>query len=119
MKSNSLLPLTMLFLIPAFAFAGQRNSATVQLPGPVQVAGTELASGQYKMMWEGNGSDVTVSFLDGKKTVATAPAKLVSKPNNEEAIETVTEPGNTQVLQAVDLKNLSVRFENTAPSTGN
>ena len=119
MKSKLFVTLTMLFLIPAFAFAKQKDSATVQIYQPVQVAGTQLASGQYKMEWEGNSPNVTVSFLDGKKTVATAPAKLVSKKNNEEAIETGTTADNTEVLQAVDLKNLTVRFENAARSAGN
>ena len=119
MKSKTLLTLTMLTMIPAFAFAKQRDSATVQIYQPVQVAGAQLPSGQYKMVWEGNSPNVTVSFFDGKKVVATAPARLVSKANNEEAIETNTTAPNTEVLQAVDLKNLTVRFQNAAPSTGN
>ncbi len=118
MKPKVLFFVTMVFL-PALAFAGERNSANVELDQSVTVAGTQLAPGQYKLIWEGNAPNVSVSFVEGKKTVATAPAKLVSNPTNEEAIETTTQTGNTQVLQAVDLKNVTIRFENAVPGAGN
>jgi len=118
MKPKVLFFVTMVFL-PALAFAGERNSANVELDQSVTVAGTQLAPGQYKLIWEGNAPNVSVSFVEGKKIVATAPAKLVSNPTNEEAIETTTQTGNTQVLQAVDLKNVTIRFENTVPGAGN
>lgn len=119
MRSKSLFAITMLSLIPGLAFARPRNSASVQLDEPVKVGNVQIPSGDYKMVWEGNTPNVTVSFLDGDKTVATAPAELVNKTNKQDAIETFTAPDNTEVLQAVDLKNLSVRFENTAIHAGN
>lgn len=119
MKSKVLLATSMMFLVPALAFAGSKNSANVNLQQPVEVAGTQLAAGQYKLVWEGSGQNVTVTFAEGKKTVATTPAKLVSNPNKQEAIETNTEAGNTSVLTAIDLKNLTLQFANTAPNAGN
>lgn len=118
MKPKVLFFVTMVFL-PALAFAGPRNSANLELNQSVTIAGTQLAPGQYKLIWEGNGPNVNVSFVEGKKTVATAPAKLVSNTTNEEAIETATQTDNTRVLQAVDLKNLIIRFENAVPGAGN
>ena len=118
MNPKTLFFVTMVFL-PALAFAGQRNSANVELDQSVTLAGTQLAPGQYKLIWEGNAPNVTVSFVQGKKTVATAPAKLVSNTTNEEAIETATQTDNTQVLRAVDLKNVTIRFENAVPGAGN
>ena len=117
MKPNVLFFVTMVFL-PALAFA-QKNSANVALGQSVTIAGTQLAPGQYKLIWEGNAPNVNVSFVEGKKTVATAPAKLVSNPTNEEAIETATQTDNTQVLQAIDLRNVTIRFENAVPGAGN
>ncbi len=117
MKPNILFFVTMVFL-PALAFA-QKNSANVALDQSVTIGGTQLAPGQYKLIWEGNAPNVNVSFVEGKKTVATAPAKLVSNPTNEEAIETATQTDNTQVLQAVDLKNVTIRFESAVPGAGN
>jgi hypothetical protein len=78
-----------------------------------------LAPGQYKLIWEGNAPNVNVSFVEGKKTVATTPAKLVSNPTSEEAIETATQTDNTLLLQAVDLKNVTIRFEKAVPGAGN
>ena len=90
----------------------------MKLDQPVNVAGTQLAPGQYKLTWEGSGQDVTVSFAEGNKAIATVPAKLVSNRANEEAIETSTAADNTTVLQAVDLKNITLQFENDAPAAG-
>ena len=86
MKPKVLFLVTMVFL-PAFAFAGPRNSANIELDQPVTIAGTQLAPGQYKLIWEGNGPNVNVSFVEGKKTVATAPAKLVSNPPKKKRLK--------------------------------
>lgn len=109
----------MMLFIPVIAFAAQRNSASLKLDQPVTVAGTQLEPGQYKLVWNGSDSDMTVSFTQGKKTVATAHGKLGGNPTNEEAIETITAADNTTILQAVDFKNLSIHFDNAAPSAGN
>jgi hypothetical protein len=109
----------MMLLIPAIAFAAQKNSASLKLDQPVTVAGTQLAPGQYKLVWNGSDSDMNVSFTQGNKTLATAHGTLGSNPTNEEAIETVTAADNTTVLQAVDFKNISIHFDNAARSAGN
>jgi hypothetical protein len=119
MKSKSLFTAIMVFSIPALAFAGPKNSANLNLDQPVKVAGTQLAPGHYRLIWEGTGSNITVSFTEGKATVATASAKLVSNQANEEAIETSTAADNTTVLRAIDLKKFSIQFENAAPGAGN
>lgn len=120
MKSKSLFAAAMVYLIPALAFAAPKNSANVRLPQTVTVAGTQLAPGQYKLSWEGTGPNVTVTFIEGNKTLATAPAKLVSNSTSQaEAIETHVVPGKTQVLNAVDLKNVTIQFENSTAAAGN
>jgi hypothetical protein len=43
----------------------------------------------------------------------------VSNPTSEEAIETATQTDNTLLLQAVDLKNVTIRFEKAVPGAGN
>jgi hypothetical protein len=119
MKSKILFAAAMVFSVPALAFAASKNSANVSLDQPVNVAGTQLAPGQYKLSWEGTGPDVTVVFTEGKKTIATTSAKLVSNRNNQEAIETISTGDNKSVLQSVDLKNLTLQFENAPPTAGN
>jgi len=119
MKSKSSIAAAMVFLIPALALAGPKNCANLRLDQPVTVAGNQLAPGQYKLTWEGSGPDVTVNFAEGKTIVASAPAKLVSIPNKQEAIETAAANDDTAVLQAVDLRSITIQFENAAPGAGN
>jgi hypothetical protein len=116
MKSKSLFTAGMVLLVPSLAFAGPKKSANVELDQSVEVAGTQLAPGDYKLIWEGNGPDITVIFAEGKKTVATAAATLVTNRNDQEAIETANVAGDTTMLRAIDLKNITIRFENAAPS---
>jgi hypothetical protein len=119
MKSKALFAASMLFLIPGLAFAGPKNSGNIKLEQPVEIGGTQLAPGQYMLTWEGSGPDATVSFTEGKKTIATAPAKLMNNPTRQEAIEMNTAAAGTPVLTAIDLKNLTLQFENAAPNAGN
>jgi hypothetical protein len=120
MRSKSLFAAAMVFFIPALAFAGQKKSATVQLDQPVKVADTQLTPGEYKLTWDGDGPNVTVSFLAGKKTVATAPAHLVSDPTSQPGtIETNTASDKTVILQAVGLKNQTMQFDNAVRTAGN
>jgi hypothetical protein len=119
MRVKSLFVCAML-LVPTLTFAADKKSANVTIDQPVKVAGTQLAPGQYRMTWDGTGSDVNVAFLKGKTTVATAPAKLVSTSSNgEPAIETVTNPDKTVVLKAVDLSKLTIQFQSPASASGN
>jgi hypothetical protein len=119
MKVKSLFVFAMLAL-PALAFAADKKSASVQIAQPVTVAGTQIAPGNYRLVWEGNGPDVTVTFLEGKKTVATAPARLISTQGNQTgAIETVATPDKTQLLKAVDLNKLTIQFQTPVAAAGN
>lgn len=119
MNSKSLFIAALVFLTPVLASAKAKDSGNLDLNQPVSVAGAQLAPGQYKLTWEGTGQDVTVSFVKGKKTIATAPAKLVGNRTNEEAIETSTAPDNTTLLQAVDLKHITLQFDSGAAAAGN
>jgi hypothetical protein len=83
MKTKSLFAAATVFLIPALAFAGQKNSANVSLDQPVKVAGTQLAPGQYKVMWEGNGPDVTVSFLERLKRSLNLTIRRCCRPSTQ------------------------------------
>jgi hypothetical protein len=119
MKAKSLFVFAMLAL-PALAFAADKKSASVQITQPVTVAGTQIAPGNYRLVWEGNGPDVTVTFLEGKKTVATAPAKLVNTASSQQdAIETFTTADKTQLLRAVDFKSLTLQFQTPVAADGN
>jgi hypothetical protein len=72
-------------LSPLGAFARDKNQRSVDIPDAVQVGGTQLEAGHYRLEIQGTGSDVQVSFLRDGKTVATVPCKL--KTNDQQAGE--------------------------------
>ena len=63
-------------LLSVGVFAGTKNQATFMLPEPAQIGSAHLQPGKYKAEWAGRGPNVQVNFLQAKKTVATARAKL-------------------------------------------
>jgi hypothetical protein len=120
MKTKALFAAAIMFLMPTLVFARQKDSVQVQFQGPVNVAGKQLAAGQYKLTWQGTGPDVTVNFIEHRKIVASVPANLVSDPDSQSGTyETEAEPDKTVVLQAVDLNHESIRFQDGVSAAGN
>ncbi len=72
-------------LSPLGAFARDKNQRSVDIPDAVQVAGSQLEPGHYKLEIEGPGPNVQVSFMQNGKTVATVPGTL--KTNDAQASE--------------------------------
>jgi hypothetical protein len=78
MKWNNLAKLMVLglaVLLATGAFAS--NKGTLTLQEAVQVNGQQIPAGEYQVRWEGTGSNVEVSFMQGKKEVAKTSAKVV------------------------------------------
>jgi hypothetical protein len=119
MKSKSLLIAAIALLTPTLAFAREKNSAGVDINQPVTVASTQLAAGHYKVKWDGNGPDVTVSFTAGNKTVLTALARVRNNPANQNQIETDDAAGGTPMLDTIDVKRISIHFENAIVPAAN
>jgi len=63
-------------LLASSAFAS--NKGTLQVRELSEVAGQQLAPGEYQLRWDGTGSNVEVSFMQGKKEVAKVSAKVVA-----------------------------------------
>ncbi len=63
-------------LLASSAFAS--NKGTLNVHEPLEVAGQQLAPGEYQLRWDGTGSNVEVSFMQGKKEVAKTWAKVVA-----------------------------------------
>jgi len=59
-------------LLASSAFASNKGSLHVR--EPIEVAGQQLAPGEYQLRWDGTGSNV----MQDKKEVAKAPAKVVA-----------------------------------------
>ena len=78
MKLNNLAKFAVLglaVLLATGAFAGNKGTLSVQ--EAVQVNGQQLPAGEYQLRWEGSGSDVQLSFMQGKKEVAKTAAKVI------------------------------------------
>src|SRR4030088_1263823 len=64
-------------LLASSAFAS--NKGTMQVHETLDVAGHQLAAGEYQLRWDGApGSNVEGSFMQGKKEFAKAWAKVVT-----------------------------------------
>ena len=78
MKLNNLAKTVVLglaVLLASSAFAS--NKGSLQVREPFEVNGQQLAPGEYQLRWDGTGANVEVSFMQGKKEVAKASAKVV------------------------------------------
>jgi hypothetical protein len=93
--------------------AATKSQESLSLSNPATIGSSQLQPGQYKVVWEGNGPEVQVSFLQGKKTVATVPAKLVEHAATYNSIETAD--NNSKIL-SIAWKKQSLVFTNPATS---
>jgi hypothetical protein len=69
------LVLGLALLLATSVFAANTGSLNVQ--ETLNVSGKQLPAGDYKVKWEGTGSNVEVSIVKGKTVMATVPARLV------------------------------------------
>ena len=87
---------------------------------PVKVGATQLQPGKYKVVWDGSGPEVQVSFMEGKKTVATAPAKLVNQESSYDgAVEIKTTDDNSKLLEGISWKKRALIFDQSGAAAGN
>jgi hypothetical protein len=63
-------------LVASSAFAASKGP--LQLSSSVNIAGKQLAAGDYTVKWDGAGPSVQVEIVKGKNTVATIPAQVVN-----------------------------------------
>lgn len=61
-------------LLATSALAADEGSLEVR--ENVSVAGNQLPAGHYMLTWKGKGPNVEVNILQGKKLVATVPARV-------------------------------------------
>ena len=90
-------------LSPLSVFARDKNEHSVDIPDTVQVGGTQLKPGNYKVEWQGTGPDIQVTFLRDGKTVATAPATLKTNDGQVTQDQIVTDSTNNR-LNEIDFR---------------
>jgi hypothetical protein len=84
------------------------NSHSVEISNPVQIGGTRLKPGNYKVEWQGTGSAVLVSFQRNGKTVVTVPGTLKMNGDQVTQAKIVTEAtgAGTLTLKEIDFGHL-------------
>ncbi len=107
MKAKYLLHLAVLsilvLLFPLGAMARDK-AHSVEIPYAVQVGGTRITAGSYKVAWQGTGPAVEVSFSQYGKTVATVPGTLKTNDDQvtQDAIVTEATSVDTTTLKEID-----------------
>ena len=102
------LSLSCLLDLGGSAYAARNNAHSVEISDAVQIGGTKLKPGNYKVEWQGTGPAVQVSFQQNGKTVVTVPGML--KTNDDQVIRDaiVTEATGTgaSTLKEIDFRHL-------------
>ena len=115
------LVVALMLMAPVALLAAPKDSANVTFAETVTINGTAVPPGDYHIVWQGTGSSVEATILQGKKVFASAPATLVdAKSGYDGAIETSNGNDNSKVLEAIDWSNRSLRFGQanaSSPST--
>jgi hypothetical protein len=91
------------FLLATAAFAGPANRGTVNTDETVTVGGKQLPAGRYQVEWAGSGSDVEISILNGKTTVAKVQAQIVplQVAGRESGYSTSADPSGNKTLTEI------------------
>jgi len=107
MKTSFVLSLTCLLGLGGSALA-RDNAHSVEIFNAVQIGGTELKPGDYKVEWQGTGPAVQVSFQKNGKTVVTVPGTLKTDDDlvKQDAIVTEATGAGTSTLKEIDFRHL-------------
>ena len=98
-------------MLASSAFASDKGK--LQINHPINVNGTTLKPGDYKLEWTGNSGDVELSIIQGKNVVAKVPAHLVSlnSPSDNDAAVINNGDNGTQTLAGVRFEGKKFALE--------
>jgi hypothetical protein len=102
---TAVLSLTCLLGFGGSAYAARNNAHSAEISHAVQIGGTKLKPGNYKVEWQGTGPAVEVRFQqNGKTTVVTAPGTLKTNDDQitQDAIVTEATDAGTPTLKEID-----------------
>lgn len=111
--------LAVVLMLAASAFAA--NKGAFQLNNTVSVNGTQLQAGDYSVTWDGDGPDVHVNIMKGRKVVAQAPAKVVSMDQASNSNQAVVERNSDGSASLKELRFNGKKFAlaiGAAPASG-
>lgn len=99
--SSKRLILVLALLLATSAFASGKGS--FHLSQPISVNGQTLPAGSYKASWDAKGPTFELNITQGKKVVATVPARMVELPRayDNDATIMVTNSDGTRSLSEI------------------
>src|SRR5579872_3725456 len=102
------LSLTCLLDLGGSAYAARNNAHSVEISDAVQIGGTKLKPGNYKVEWQGTGPAVQVSFQQNGKTVITVPGTLKTNDDQvtQDSIMTEATGAGMSMLKEIDFRHL-------------
>ena len=105
---TAVLSLTCLLGFGGSAYAARNNAHSVDISDAVQIGGTKLKPGNYKVEWQGTGPAVQVSFQQNGKTVVTVPGTLKTNDDQviQDAIMTEATGAGMSTLKEIDFRHL-------------
>ena len=92
---------------------GFADTKHITVKEPVTIGNIVLQPGDYKVVWQGSGPDVQVSFIN-KNTTATTSAKVVVEKRRGRSFETVTMPDNSKVVKRISFRSKSLVFDQSS-----
>jgi hypothetical protein len=98
--------------IPAFA---AKNTQTVNFSDAVRVGSTQLPAGNYKVTWDGTGSNVQVTLEQkgaSHPATVTVAAKVVEQKNDRNGFRIDTK-GGVNTLMAIQFSKFDVDLNTT------
>jgi hypothetical protein len=115
---SAFLGVLLLFVGLAIA-AAEQNSITLVISEPVNIAGTTLNPGHYKVKWQTSGQSTTLTIQDGKKVVATVPVQVKQEPgpSADNAALRLTGEGSARSVTAVYTPKLTFVIEQNATAS--
>lgn len=104
----AVLSLTCVLGFGGSSYAVRNNAHSVEISDAVQIGGTKLKPGNYKVEWQGTGPAVQVSFQQNGKTVVTVPGTLKTNDDQvtQDAIVTDATGAGTSMLKEIDFRHL-------------
>jgi hypothetical protein len=101
---TAVLSLSLLLGFIGSAHAARNNTHSVEIHDVMQIGGTTLKPGNYKVEWQGTGPVVQVSFQQNGKTVVTSRGTLKTNDDQvtRDAIVTEATGGGMSTLKEID-----------------
>ena len=119
--SKTPLPALALLLATSAFAANKQNKGSIELDKPATIGGHQLASGEYKLSWDGTGPNVDLMIKSYGKLVATVPAHLIelSRPEPSNGYEVHTNDDGSRILTSIEFggKKYELSFVEQATMT--